>query len=114
MARRKKPENETAEEAKVRQLLESVANNATRSEKTSWNRKMDNMVKLIAVLRPIEEQILELMADKMPIMDDIAALRAEMVKECVHPIDDLVYKETHIECKFCGKKVGMPSDTKEA
>ena len=44
MARQRKPENETIGEARVRQLLESVANNADRSEKTSWNRKMDNMV----------------------------------------------------------------------
>ena len=75
---------------------------------------MDNMVKLIALLRPIEEQILELMAQKMPVMDDVTALREQMIKECVHPIDDLVYKETHIECKFCGKKIGISGDTKEA
>ena len=50
----------------------------------------------------------------MPIMDEINALRSEMVKECVHPIDDLVYKETHIECKFCNGKIGVPSDAEEA
>jgi hypothetical protein len=119
MARRKIPENETPEEALIRQQLETVANNATRSEKTSWNRKMDNMVKLIAVLRPIEEQILDLMAQKMPVIDSVSALRATMVKECIHPIDNLVHKDDHIICKFCDKKIsindiGIPNDTKES
>jgi hypothetical protein len=114
MARRKIPENETPEETLIRQQLETVASNATRSEKTSWNRKMDNMVKLIAVLRPIEEQILDLMAQKMPVIDSVTVLRAQMVKECIHPIDSLVYKDDHIACKFCEKRIGIPNDTKEA
>ncbi len=110
MARNKKPENETPEEARIRRMLESVANNSTRSEKTSWNRKMDNMVKFIAELRPIEQQILELMAQKTPILDKIAELRLTMVKECIHPIEQLVYKEDHIECKFCGRKIQTPDN----
>jgi len=105
MARKKKPENETDQEARLRQLFESIANDATRSEKTSWNRKMNNMVKLIALLRPIEQEILDLMASKLPIADDIAALRQEMVKECIHPLEQLINKEDHIECKFCNRKI---------
>ena len=107
MARKKKPENESVGEAKLRQLLESVANDSTRSEKTSWNRKMDNMVKLIAKIRPLEEQILDLMAQKMPIADDVSALRLEMVKECIHPIEQLMKKEDYIECKFCNRKINL-------
>lgn len=109
MARQKKPEGETTEQARVRQLLEYVANNASRSEKTSWNRKMDNMVKLMAKLRPIEEQIIELTAQKMPVMDDINELRLTMVNECIHPYEYLAFKDTHVECKFCGKKIGIPA-----
>jgi chorismate mutase len=108
MARKKKPENETAEQAQIRQLLESVANKSLRSEKTSWNRKMNNMVSLIALIRPLEEQILDLMAQKMPIADDVALLRIEMVKECIHPIEQLVFKDTYIECKFCTRKIQTP------
>jgi len=111
VARKKKPENETPEQANIRQILESVANNASRSEKTSWNRKMDNMVKLIALIRPIEEQILELMAQKIPITDDVTILRNDMVRECVHPIEQLAYKETHIECKFCNKRIAISGVT---
>ncbi len=104
MARRKKPDNETAEEQSVRQLMETIADNATRSEKVSWDRKMDNMVSLLAKLKPIEEKIIDLMAEKTPIVDEITALRKEMVRDCIHPFTHLVHKGENVaECKFCGK-----------
>lgn len=108
MARRKKPEGETIEQARLRQLLEIVANHATRSDKVSWERKMDNMVRLLAHLRPIEEQITELEARKVPLFDEITALRQEMIRECVHPFQYLVMKEDHILCKFCEKRIVVP------
>lgn len=104
MARRKKPDGETNEEAEVRRVLEVIADNATRSEKVSWDRKMDNMVSLIAKLRPIEEQILDLMALKTPIIDEISDLRRDMVRECVHPYTHLLHKGDVVECKFCSKR----------
>lgn len=110
MARQRKPENETTEESHTRQLLETIANNADRSEKTSWNRKMDNMVKLIAKMKPIEENILELSEQKMPIFDDIQELRLIMVKECVHPFDHLTYFEDHVRCKFCERRISVPKE----
>lgn len=109
MARRKTPDNETPEQKEERQLKEAVANNADRSEKVSWNRKMDNMVKLMTQLTPIEEQIIELQSKKMPIFDEIQKLRETMVTECVHPYEYLVVKEDHLLCKFCGKKISKPN-----
>lgn len=112
MARKKKPENETVDEATLRRILEFVSNIASRSEKTSWNRKMDNMVKLISQLTPIEEKILEIMLkEKQPILDLINDLRTSMINECVHPFDQLVLKEDHILCKFCNRKIGIPDVT---
>jgi len=108
MARRKKPEQETPEQTMERRQKEIVANTSNRSEKISWNRKMDNMVRLLASLRPIEEQILELSRQKMPIFDDIQKLRLTMVQECVHPFEYLVIKEDHILCKFCDKRISKP------
>ena len=110
MARQRKPENETPEQAHVRQMLESVANNADRSEKTSWNRKMDNMVKLLAQLTPLADQILELEAQKLPILDEIQKLRLVMVNECIHPYDHLTFFEDHITCKFCNKRLSVPKE----
>lgn len=109
MSRRKKNEGETEEQATERRLFEAVANTANRSDKTSWNRKMDNMVKILARLRPIEQQILDLQAEKMPIMDEISDLRATMVNECVHPYEFLVNMEDHVLCKFCNKRISKPS-----
>lgn len=108
MARRKKPENETVEEATERRKKEAIANASNRSEKTSWNRKMDKMVKLLASLRPIEQKILELTHQKMPIFDEIQILREIMVRECVHPFEYLVVKDDHMLCKFCEKRIRMP------
>lgn len=110
MAKRKAPENETPEEQKLRLQKEKISNAANRSEKVSWNRKMDNMVKLLGQLRPIEEQILELYTQKMPIFDQVQELRETMVKECVHPYEYLVIHDDHALCKFCGKKISLPND----
>jgi len=114
MARQKKPQNETQKEANVRRMLEVVANNANRSEKTSWNRKQDNMVKLMSELRPIEERILALMADKNVIIDKINMLRQVMVNECIHPYEHLVYHDNHIVCKFCNKRLSIPGGFEDA
>ena len=104
MARRKRPENETLEETEIRKIIETIAGAATRNEKVSWNRKQDNMVALLDKIRPIEDQITDLIALKTPIMDEITALRKEMVHDCVHPFESLVYKDDYVECKFCYKK----------
>jgi len=108
MARIKKPENETPRETEIRRILEHMANVANRSEKTSWNRKMDNLVKLMMLLEPIEQSILDIIeTEKTPMMDQISALRAVMVKECIHPFEYLIMSETDdvITCKFCNKKI---------
>ena len=110
MARQRKPDNETMTESRSRQLLESIANNADRSENTSWNRKMDNMVKLIATMRPLEEQILKIIEQKIPIFDAIQELRLTMVKECIHPYDHLTYFENHVRCKFCDRRISVPKE----
>jgi len=106
MARRKKPENETPAQATERNLFESIANHANRSEKTAWKRKLTNMEKLIDKIRPIEEKILTIISDeKQPILDDIHILRQEMVKECIHPFEHLVQKDGYVECKFCNRRI---------
>lgn len=109
MARRKKPDDETIEQAEVRRVLEQIADNATRSEKVSWDRKMDNMVKLLAKLRPIEEQIIDLLAQKGPLLDEVQELRRDMVKECVHPYTHLTFNDNDntIVCKFCERKFAI-------
>lgn len=108
MARRKKPDVETFDETMRRRVKEAIANASNRSEKTSWNRKMDNMVKLITQLRPIEDKIVALEAQKYPIMDEITALRKLMLNECIHPYEYIELKSDHAECKFCCKRLSIP------
>ena len=107
MPRRRKPKDETEQQTLVRQLLESISNKFSRSEKTSWLRKKKRMENLLAILNPIEEEISELQARKIPIFDEIQGLRKVMVSECVHPYEYLLYKGTYVECKFCNKKIGV-------
>jgi hypothetical protein len=64
---------------------------------------------LLDKLKPIEEKILTIIADeKQPVLDEIAELRAIMVKDCVHPYEHLVEKEDFVECKFCGRRIKVP------
>jgi hypothetical protein len=110
MARDKKPLDETPEEEQIRRNKEVVAFAATRNEKVSFDRKMTNMVTLLTKLKPIEDEITDLLAKKIPIMDEIQELRNEMVTSCVHPITHLVDHGEHIVCKFCNRKFTIPSN----
>lgn len=109
MSRRKKPEVETLDEEIVRRIKEEIANNANRSEKTSWNRKMDNMVRLLAEIKPIEDQIIGLHEKKIPIFDEIQTLRKEMLRDCVHPYEYVLVEKDHAKCKFCEKLISLPN-----
>ena len=113
MARKKKPENETVEQMKERKVFETISNAANRCEKTSWNRKLDNMVKILARLRPIEQRILDIIEkEKLPIQDEIQKLRETMVHDCVHPYEYLVMEDNHVRCKFCERKLSIQNATK--
>ena len=113
MARRKKPEGLTDAEERDHSLKEVISNHANRSEKTSWNRKMDNMVKLMALLLPIEEKIIILQNEKIPLFDQIQELRLTMVNECIHPYSHLVVLDNFSECKFCGKRMSVANANTE-
>lgn len=76
-----------------------------KNERIAWIRKMDKMQQLIKTMEPIEDVILAKIAEKQVIMDEITELRKLMVKDCIHPIDMLVDKQTHIVCKFCNDKL---------
>lgn len=109
MARTRKPEDETEEQAEVRRVLDTISNHATRSEKTAWNRKRKNLEDLVKKLRPMEDEILAIRVKMQPIYDEVAILRGDMAQDCVHPRDMLVYSadKKHVECKFCGLKMKL-------
>lgn len=109
MSKSKKTEGETPDEAAIRRQLETIANTANRSEKVSFERKMNNLVALVADLNKIEEQIVELQIKKQPLIDSVFELRQAMVESCVHPYEYLVHKDDHIVCKFCNSIIGIPN-----
>ena len=104
----KKKKARTPQELELLETFKQVTDASTRNEKVSWNRKLKRMERLMEKLSPIEDQILELHAQKMDIFDEIQILRTVMVKECIHPQDYLIQKEDHIVCKFCNKRIGLP------
>lgn len=88
--------------------LNEIHANVPKNERQAWDRKMNNIVKWLAELRPIEEEIEDLMAKKVPIFDKIQNLREEMVAECIHPLNHLIHMGDHVKCKFCETRISRP------
>jgi hypothetical protein len=96
---------EPVSEAQKKTDIDTICSMTTRNDKMSWERKMNNMVSLLADITPIEDQILQLLAKKQVIYDQVSELRAIMVKECVHPYTHLVHEQDYVLCKFCERKI---------
>lgn len=105
MAKRKHPESATPAELLELKLKDTVANHATRSEKTAWQRQHDNLTKLVRKLEPIEDKMLALITEKTKIIDELMVLRSEMVQSCVHPFEHLIVHDHAVVCKFCEKRM---------
>lgn len=90
--------------------LKNVANIKDKNEKLSWTRRQKKIEEMVIEMQPIEDQILALTAQRQEVLDKIQALRKQMVKECIHPKNSLVHKETYIECKFCNAKLSIPRE----
>jgi hypothetical protein len=88
--------------------IAAVSSHHGKNEKLAWKRKIKKMEGIIAEIGKFEEQILEIVKQKQPLMDDIALLRAEMVRECIHPRDHLVHMGTMLTCKFCNNNISIP------
>lgn len=93
------------DETEAQRELQEVSKFADKNQRLSWRRKRKRIDELITRLEPFQEKKLELILDMQPLMDDIEAVRTKMIDECVHPLDHLIHKGTHIECKFCNSKI---------
>jgi hypothetical protein len=105
MATRRKEEDETAEQQLDRTTKTTISNHATRSEKTAWLRKRNNLETFVENdIRPIEQQIEDLRNELTPLYDKVADMRKEMVATCIHPYDELRSISTDkVQCTFCNK-----------
>lgn len=88
--------------------ITAVSSHHGKNEKLAWKRKVKKMMGLIQEVGVVEQEILELVLKKQPTLDEIAMLRAEMTKECIHPKDHLVHLGTYLICKFCDNKISIP------
>ena len=60
-------------------MKNQVVELADRSDKTSWNRKLKNITKLIEEVQQLEDDIQKIHEKKVPLLDKIAEYRNEMV-----------------------------------
>lgn len=99
-----------ADTEKQERDLKVVSNIKDKNEKLSWSRRQKKIEEMVVEMQPIEDQILALSAQRQVILDKIQVLRKQMVKECIHPRNSLVHKNTFIECKFCNAKLSIPRE----
>ena len=98
----------TAEE---QALFKQISTLATRSERSSWERKLNNLMAVMVKLKPIEDQIIALNAQRGPILDELNEIRTMMVHTCVHPQEQLVMQEVDVvQCKFCNRRLKLVKD----
>lgn len=90
--------------------LKNVANIKDKNEKLSWTRRQKKIEVMVEEMQPIEDKIMALMTERQEVLDKIQELRRSMIKECIHPKNSLVHKDTHIECKFCNAKLSIPRE----
>lgn len=86
-------------------MKNQVVELADRSDKTSWNRKLRNITKLIEEVQQLEDDIQKIHEKKLPLLDKIAEYRNEMVDTCIHPEEYLTVHEDAVKCKFCEKTI---------
>lgn len=95
-------------ELSEQEIFTKVVNHSSKNERIAWNRKYKKLSALIEEkITPIEEQVLELIMQKQPYLDEAVAMRDVLVKECVHPREFLLTKDDHILCKFCNNKLNV-------
>ena len=91
------------------QDINTIAAVKNKNERLSWKRKHEKLTEMIEnEIRPLEELMLKTLEQKMKAVDRMDELRKQMVKECIHPKEQLIHKGTYVECKFCDCKLSLP------
>lgn len=99
-----------AEQKQIQAVFQAISAHAIKGEVAAWSRKRKSIERVITTnIRPLEDKIIEVNAQLMPLYDQLKTMRAEMVEFCIHPIDMLIYNEDHVLCKFCDRKLNVPN-----
>lgn len=89
--------------------LTIIASVKNKNERLSWKRKYDRLQEMIDnEIRPLEDLLLKTLEKKLSAMDRIEELRKQMIKECIHPKNNLIHKGDHVLCKFCNANISLP------
>lgn len=97
------------DESKMIADINKISMFRDKNERLSFKRKKDKMEELVKQVNEIQDKVLKIMLDEIyPLTDQISILRAEMVRECIHPKDQLLHMGTHVICKFCDAKLSLP------
>lgn len=91
--------------------IDIISSIPDKSEVRSWERKCVAMSRLIAELEPLSDQILALMKERQPLIDQVEELRHQMTQECIHAKEHLVQYDDHVHCRFCERKLVLPQRT---
>ena len=97
------------DEKTIEAQLVAVVKAKSKNDKLAWMRKYKKLQAYSEELLPLEEKALAVFQEKQPILDKISELRAEMIKECVHPREALIHNGNHIVCKFCEARLSIPA-----
>jgi hypothetical protein len=107
-------DDQTEQTKEDRAILETIAGHAVKGEIAAWNRKRKSIERIITNnIHPLEQKLIELNAQLMPLYDELKSARSAMIEFCIHPIDMLVKVEGHVECKFCDAKMVVPAKAAE-
>lgn len=78
-----------------------IFDNSDKNQKLTFERRFNKLHGLLKELEPINKKIAELMSEKFPLEESIDETRLQMVRECIHPENQLVHHGSYIKCKFC-------------
>ncbi len=86
----------------------AVTKNSVTNDRIAFQRRLTNLETFVKnEINPVEEQILLLREQLLPLYDRMTELKNEAKDFCTHPIDMLQYKHSEdadivtLECKFC-------------
>lgn len=94
----------------VNDQLDYISKIKSKNERLAWKRKHEKLLKIInGEMRTLDDSIINLMEQKQVFVDEIVELRKQMIKECVHPKEQLVHNGISITCKFCNVVMSLPA-----
>jgi hypothetical protein len=82
----------------------TISGQTTQLDKANWLRRFDKIQGHITEVNRLSDQIMEIEKAKLPILDQIAELRKELVADCIHPKDYLVKVDGIVGCTFCDRR----------